>query len=71
MQVIFDAEDNGDYELINKFNSLINTAIEYGGCEIENLKVVSNKDGISIYDKVNNEMTYVKIVDNKFCLSTE
>ena len=71
MQEIFDAEDNENYESSYKLSNLIDTAIEHGYCEVENLKVVSDEKGIRIYDKVHNEITYVKRRDNEFYLFTE
>jgi hypothetical protein len=71
MQKIFDAEDNENYEPSYKLNNLINTAIESGYCDVGDLEAVSDKEGIRIYDKVHNEITYVKIINNEFYLVSE
>jgi Txe/YoeB family toxin of Txe-Axe toxin-antitoxin module len=71
MQEIFNAQDNGETDVLDLLTDDIYFAIENGVFEIDEYSIESDEDGIRIYDEINREITYVEETKDGFCLSSE
>lgn len=69
MSRIFSAQDSGETEVLRQFETDIEIAKEDGILDTEEYSIVSDEDGIDIYDKVNDEFTKVEESEEEIQLS--
>lgn len=68
-QRIFTAQENHEDELLNQVENDIEIAKEDGVLDTDEYTMTSDGDKVTVFDKINNEITDIEVTDDEYVMS--